>query len=157
MTLFEITKFIHILSVFIWTGGIIFTIIVNRELKKYMDMMNATKTLSIIGKSIQLPMRISLILAIISGIILLILRKLPILEIEFYKTSIGKLILIKYIVVLMFVLILPYHSKIGKSLIKENDKEKFKKLRNLLIFIGWIILILSILAMYLGTKIRYGF
>ncbi|MEO0202934.1 MAG: hypothetical protein ABIL37_04340 [candidate division WOR-3 bacterium] len=157
MEIFEITKFIHLLGVLMWVGGIIFTIIVNRNLRKYMDTVEATKTLSVIGKSIQFSMRLGLILAILSGILLLVLRKIPILDFEFYRTDIGKLILIKYIVVLIFILVLPYHSKIGSVLLKEKDFERFRKLRNLLVFLGWLILGFSFIAMYIGTKIRYGF
>ncbi len=158
MSVFLLIKWVHVLSASIWIGGIIFTIIVNRMLRRIMNPLEATRTLSIIGRAMQLPMRFSLYIAIITGPFLLIIRGIHpyiLLNPVFYLTPLGSYFLLKLIAVSTMLALIPLHSKYGKKIARnDQDMKEYAKDRRRVIIVGWITFLLSVLIIYLGTGMR---
>jgi len=151
--LFSFIKFLHIFFVGLWIGGILFTVIINRNLRKIMDRENALKTLIMIANSIRAYMELSLFMAIITGILLLILRNVPVFDINFYNSKFGFVFLLKFISVSILIVLTIFHVIFGKSLSKDLRNEKLRK--NLMI-VGWLVLLFSLIVMFLGSLIRTG-
>jgi len=61
LDLFIFIKWIHIVSVSVWIGGIILTIFINRKLIRTYERKEAFNMMRNIGSMIQFPMRIFLI------------------------------------------------------------------------------------------------
>jgi len=152
LDLFIFIKWIHIVSVSVWIGGIILTIFINRKLIRTYERKEAFNMMRNIGSMIQFPMRIFLYIAVISGLSLLWLKTG-----SFYvaysnvsnMTNFGMFLLLKLISVALILLLIPFHSFFSSRASKLNGKA-FRKNRFLIVIIGWIILILSLLAILAG-------
>lgn len=152
LDLFIFIKWIHIVSVSVWIGGIILTIFINRKLIRTYERKEAFNMMRNIGSMIQFPMRIFLYIAVISGLSLLWLKTG-----SFYvaysnvsnMTNFGMFLLLKLISVALMLLLIPFHSFFSSRASKLNGKA-FRKNRFLIVIIGWIILILSLLAILAG-------
>jgi hypothetical protein len=152
LDLFIFIKWIHIVSVSVWIGGIILTIFINRKLIRTYERREAFNMMRKIGSMIQFPMRIFLYIAIISGLFLLWLRTGSFYAVYYNLYNIIFL-LIKFISVTLILLLLPFHSFFS-SRASMTSGESFRKNRLLVVIIGWIILILSLLAVFAGIGLR---
>jgi putative copper export protein len=156
LDLFIFIKWIHIVSVSVWIGGIILTIFINRKLIRTYERREAFNMMRKIGSMIQFPMRIFLYIAIISGLFLLWLRTGSFYAIYYNlynMTNFGMFLLLKFISVTLILLLLPFHSFFS-SRASMTSGESFRKNRLLVVIIGWIILILSLLAVFAGIGLR---
>lgn len=159
VNLLVIMKTLHVLMASLWIGGILFTIVVNRGLRRVFNPVDATKTLSIIGISIQKPMRFSLYTTIATGVIVLLMRvniSPHLFNITFYTTQLGLILLAKITVVIMILALLPLHSKLGKATYHAGDRGEFMRARRKTLVVGWATLFFSILAVYFGTGLRFS-
>ena len=157
LMLFAAVKFLHIIFVSLWVGGIILTVAINRGLRRHMPPMDATKTLGAVGRLIQKPMRLSLYLAVVTGAALLLLKGInptELLNPVFYTTQLGNMLLGKIISVAAVLLLLPLHSRFGSAIYETQDRKTYVYLRRRILAVGWATLIFSILAIMLGTGLR---
>ncbi len=157
VSLFTVVKAIHILAASLWIGGIIFTVVINRGLRRMMQPMEATKTLGDIGRLIQKPMRASLYIAVATGPLLLLLRGISpayLVNPAFYSTQIGAMILGKIISVAAVLALLPLHSKLGSEIYMTQDRQSYNRLRREILIVGWVMLLLSLLTLLFGTGLR---
>jgi len=152
LDLFIFIKWIHIVSVSVWIGGIILTIFINRKLIRTYERKEAFSMMRKIGSMIQFPMRIFLYTAVISGLFLLWL-KTESFYVAYYNvlnmTNFGMFLLLKIISVTLILMLIPFHSFFSSRASKLNGNA-FRKNRLLVVIIGWIILILSLLAVFAG-------
>ena len=155
--LFLTIKWLHILTASLWTGGIIFTVMVNRGLRKNMAQIEATRILGTIGRVIQKPMRVSLYISILTGILLLLVKGINPIEIlnpSFYLTSLGNALLRKAISVALILLMIPFHSRLGNRIYGESNIDIYSRIRRRLLLVGWATLVFSLTAMLFGTELR---
>jgi len=157
LTFFAFVKTLHLLFASIWIGGIILTVVINRALRRTMPADEATKTLGVIGRSIQTTMRYSLYLAIATGLLLLLIRGITptrLVDPIFYTTRFGTFLLSKIIFVLLILALLPLHSRLGEKLHMTNDRATYIRLRRNILLVGWASLGFTILVALLGALLR---
>jgi putative copper export protein len=154
---FTFIKTLHLLFASLWTGGIILTVVINRALRRTMPATEATKTLGVIGRSIQKTMRYSLYLAIVTGLLLLLTRGVAftaLFDPIFYTTRFGAFLLGKIISVLLVLSLLPLHSRLGEKIYKTNGGADYRRLRLGILLVGWATLGFTIVAIIAGTWLR---
>jgi len=154
---FAFVKTLHLLFASLWIGSIMLTVVVNRALRRAMPAMEATKTLGVVGRSIQKTMRYSLYLAIVTGLLLLLTRGIvftTLLDPIFYTTRFGAFLLGKIISVLLVLALLPLHSRLGEKIYVTNDRTDYVRLRRGIMLVGWATLGFTIVAMLTGTWLR---
>jgi|FaiFalFF_MnMetaG_3_1042247.scaffolds.fasta_scaffold00559_8 putative copper export protein len=154
---FAFIKTLHLLFASLWTGGIILTVVINRALRRTMPATEATKTLGVIGRSIQKTMRYSLYLAIVTGLLLLLTRGVAftaLFDPIFYTTRFGAFLLGKIISVLLVLSLLPLHSRLGEKIYKTNGGADYRRLRLGILLVGWATLGFTIVAIIAGTWLR---
>ncbi|MEM3032223.1 MAG: hypothetical protein QW756_05695 [Nitrososphaerota archaeon] len=152
-------KLIHIISASLWIGGILFTVLVNRRLREAFPPVEAIKLLGTVGRAIQRPMRYSLYLAVITGLLILSARGVGIQSIlnpSFYATYFGTILMIKTVIVMAILIILPLHSRLGTELSKMENGPGYARKRLKTIVVGWASLSLTIAVMMLGTLLRFS-
>jgi putative copper export protein len=154
---FASIKTLHLLFASLWTGGIILTVVINRALRRTMPATEATKTLGVIGRSIQKTMRYSLYLAIVTGLLLLLTRGVAfktLFDPIFYTTRFGAFLLGKIIAVLIVLALLPLHSRLGERIYMTNSGADYRRLRLGILLVGWATLGFTIVAIIAGTWLR---
>jgi uncharacterized membrane protein len=154
---FLVMKILHLLFVSLWVGGIVLTVVINRGLRRYLQSIDATKTLGIIGRVIQKSLRLSLYLAIVTGLALLVIRGVDLnvlFNTVFYTTRFGSMLLGKILSVVAVLILLPLHSRYGSAIYETQDGKTYVHLRRRILAVGWATLIFSILAIVFGTGLR---
>jgi len=157
LVLFTVLKSLHVIFASLWVGGIVLTVVINRGLRRSMPPMDATRTLGVIGRAIQRPMRLSLYLAIVTGVALLLLKGISPTELlspTFYTTQLGGMLMGKAISVAVVLILLPLHSRLGTEIYKTQDRKTYHYLRIRILAVGWASLIFSILTILFGTGLR---
>jgi len=159
VTYFAFVKTLHLLFASLWIGGIILTVVMNRALRRVMPASEATKSLGVIGRSIQKTMRHSLYLAIATGLLLLFTRGIAftaLVDPIFYTTPFGAVLLGKIISVLLILTLLPLHSRLGEKIMymTVGDGSAYMRVRRDLLLVGWAALGFTILAVLMGTWLR---
>ncbi|MEM0481414.1 MAG: hypothetical protein QXM16_00785 [Nitrososphaerota archaeon] len=159
LTVLTIIKLVHIVSASLWVGGILFTVIVNRRLRKTYPPVEATKMLGVVGRAIQRPMRYSLYLAVVSGLFILLTRGFGVqllTSLAFYATHLGMILLIKMILTVAVLLMLPLHSRLGRRLYEMEDGPEYSRDRLKMLVVGWATLCLTLAIIAMGTLLRFS-
>jgi len=126
-------------------------------LRRTIPATEATKTLGVIGRSIQKTMRYSLYLAIVTGPLLLLTRGVAftaLFDPIFYTTRFGAFLLGKIISVLLVLSLLPLHSRLGEKIYETNGGADYRRLRLGILLVGWATLGFTIVAIIAGTWLR---
>ncbi len=159
LTVLTIIKLVHIVSASLWVGGILFTVIVNRRLRKTYPPVEATKLLGVVGRAIQRPMRYSLYIAVVTGPLLLLTRGFGVQLLtssQFYGTHFGAILLLKMILVAAVLLMLPLHSSLGRRLYEMEDGPEYARERLKMLVVGWATLYLTLAIIGLGSLLRFS-
>jgi uncharacterized membrane protein len=151
-------KWLHIATASVWFGGLVFTVIVNRALAQLLGPEEALRATSFIGRRMQRPLRYSLYVAIATGIFNAAARYggfAFVLEPGFYASSTGELISIKAGLVILLLLTIYLHSRLGAKLAALGDAPA-SPLRRSLRAAGWLALLLTLAIMLLGSALRFS-
>ncbi|MFQ5950940.1 MAG: hypothetical protein ACE5KH_02515 [Candidatus Geothermarchaeales archaeon] len=136
-----------------------FTVFMNRGLRRTMPQREVTALVSKVGRAIALPMRLSLYAAMFTGVINLMNRgtdPLLLLNAEFLQTHFGSLALLKLALSIVVLLAAVYQTQLGGRLSTTQSEPEYATIRRRLLTVGWAALGMTLALTALGTILRYS-
>ena len=153
--LYYIGVWLHIIGAAFWIGGMLFIPLI--LLPAIQNNPERAKMLMEAGLKFRYFGYIVLAILFVTGLLTMYFRGIPFTWIFFTKSHYGQLLSLKFILFLFILLISVLNdlvaSKNEKELMQNGDSEGFK---NISIWAGRIILLISFVMAYLGVVISRG-
>ncbi|MBI2183685.1 MAG: hypothetical protein HYU39_01870 [Thaumarchaeota archaeon] len=133
--------------------------LMNRGLRKIMDVRESSELMGKVGRTVAMPIRFSLYIAMLTGVINVLnhgISPIQFLDPRFYSMQFGEIVVLKFLIAPIVLVAAVYHSRIGRLLPTVIKVEDYQKLRKRMIVAGWLALFLTFGLTVLGTLLGFA-
>jgi len=152
-----LVKWLHVVSASVWLGGLITTTIIFRGARSAFEPQAASEFMGMVGRVIATPMRVSLYIAMATGVINAMNRGFGFNDLLHLPQAglPGWALLLKLALAPTVLLLAIYHTRVGRLLSRAPSPPHRQLLRRRMIVAGRLALLLTVVLTVLGSLLRF--